>query len=327
VNYDFYTWYGIENGLISTDTYINITSEDFYYLITSIAHCQVYSDTVFINLIEPYQDQQICVVSVDPETEKNKIQWSINPDVFIEYCNIYKEIGTDVYNLLSKVKIDSSNFYIDTESNPLEANERYRMSISDVCGNESQLSDPHKTIYLQASLGLNKVVNLAWSPYEGFEYTQIHILRGISYDSMEVLATRPANNNIFTDINPIPGESVYIIEAIADYSCTGSEGTRTSTPNAYTMSNLVHIENVTGIDDDLNQMVKIYPNPNTGIYNLNVPERMLWKQFIVVNLIGEIVYKNSIDSNNMEIDLSSQPAGQYIMIFEEPGGYFKVLKK
>jgi hypothetical protein len=326
--YDFYNWTNLDYEELSDSSKMITFIEGNYYLEATLYGCKIISDTIFINTIDTYQDQQICMVTVDPANKKNKITWSKKPDDFINRFNIYKEIGTDVYNHIGTIDYDSVNYFIDNNSYPLQASERYKISITDECGIESGLSYYHKTIYLQASLGLNNTVNLQWNNYEGFAYSQINILRGSTYDSLELLTTKPANNNTYTDTNPDPNETLYVIEAIAGYTCEdGNVGGRVMETYAYTRSNVSNIKMTTSLEDELLTLIKLFPNPTDGIMRVEVPKEFGIYDLFIINMNGQIIYYKENLLSNAELDISGIPKGKYLLYLKDFKYSLRIIKK
>ncbi len=77
---------------------------------------------------------------------------------------------------------------------------------------------------------------------------------------------------------------------------------------------LADIENeILGVDFNLS----IYPNPSTGLFNLNINNRNLNYNIRVYNLTGEIIYqKNNLTSQELEINLNNKPKGLYVIKVE-----------
>jgi hypothetical protein len=63
------------------------------------------------------------------------------------------------------------------------------------------------------------------------------------------------------------------------------------------------------ITDNLN--VTIYPNPSTGLFNLNTSVKNI--QYKIYNTIGVEIKSDEIENYITEIDLSSEPNGVYIL--------------
>ncbi|MFH2142998.1 MAG: hypothetical protein ABIJ97_11280, partial [Bacteroidota bacterium] len=124
--------------------------------------------------------QEICMVTVDPASQKNTVIWE-KTDPFIDNYYINKEtIVAGVYNLIGVVPADSAGIYIDDFSNPGQQSDKYKLSAIDRCGNISDLGNYHKTIHLNVSPALPQGYALTWQHYEGFLFDTYVIYRGSS---------------------------------------------------------------------------------------------------------------------------------------------------
>ncbi|MFH2144269.1 MAG: hypothetical protein ABIJ97_17715, partial [Bacteroidota bacterium] len=124
--------------------------------------------------------QNICMVTVDPASQKNTVIWE-KTDPNIDNYYIYKEtIVAGVYNLIGVVPTDSAGIYIDDSSNPGQQSDKYKLSAIDRCGNVSDLGNYHKTIHLNVSPALPQGYALTWQHYEGFLFDTYVIYRGSS---------------------------------------------------------------------------------------------------------------------------------------------------
>jgi Peptidase family C25/Propeptide_C25/Peptidase family C25, C terminal ig-like domain/Secretion system C-terminal sorting domain/CUB domain len=78
-------------------------------------------------------------------------------------------------------------------------------------------------------------------------------------------------------------------------------------------------ENPTGIIKPEIIEAKVYPNPSSGIFNIEIPE-MENQQIIIklYNLMGSVVYANVITGreNTHQIDISDKPTGIYLLFVE-----------
>lgn len=64
-------------------------------------------------------------------------------------------------------------------------------------------------------------------------------------------------------------------------------------------------EGLVGIEEDVTEKISLYPNPTTGILNI---EGVAGNSIVVTDITGKIVYQNEFSNT---IDLSNQPAGIY----------------
>jgi hypothetical protein len=204
-----YTW---SNGKINQN--ISNLSQGIYSVIVKDQNkCQV-SDSFEILVILPYDNQEICLVTFDPQTGKNLIIWEKTQDPGIKSYNIYREdnlIGTSGGS-------ESPGYFIDTIADPASRAYLYTISIIDTCGYESIRSSPHKIMFLQQTIGLNEI-NLNWSKYEGFEVEKYNIWRGPDINNMSLLANVSGETDMFTDNSPLDGINIYQLEAVSPHSC------------------------------------------------------------------------------------------------------------
>ena len=70
------------------------------------------------------------------------------------------------------------------------------------------------------------------------------------------------------------------------------------------------------------EWLDIHPNPTAG--NFFVDSKFLSDEIKILNLVGEVLYKSTLNSEKTEIDISNLPAGVYFVITKEKIG--KVVK-
>jgi len=168
----------------------------------------------------------LCLISVDSTSTKNKVVWEKPITQAIDSFMVYREFGTGNYGVVGSVPYDSlTQFYDNTVGvNPNITSYRYKISAIDTCGNESQLSDFHETMHLSINLAPNGDINLIWDAYEGFPVTYYRILRDSTFsNNWEVLDSVSNNVFIWTDINPPTNGADYVIDVIAPFGCTSTK--------------------------------------------------------------------------------------------------------
>ena len=83
--------------------------------------------------------------------------------------------------------------------------------------------------------------------------------------------------------------------------------------NDSTTSAPYSVTTITGIAENiLLTTINIYPNPTTGIFNLQM-NRNENVQIKITNVLGNSVYQSNSTSPNCQIDLSSQANGVYFI--------------
>ena len=250
---------------------------------------------------------ELDMVTVD-NNNNNVVIW--NKDKEVNHYNIYKEGNVlNQYDLIATVPYNSASMFVDTNSNPTIKAYMYKISATDTCLNESELSSFHKTMHLTISQGIGGNWNLYWSPYEGANYTTYNIYRGLnSLDSLEYLTTISSSNTSYTDID-VPSQIVYYqVEIIKDTNTTNKSGIQSIRSNIVTNNtiglNNIHKNNIT---------TKLYPNPTEGKAKLEIEGLNTEADVLVYDMIGRVVQRHSLNKgkNDLEIDLSGYAKGVY----------------
>lgn len=295
------------NGLTASS--INVTaSGDFSITAVDENGCAVSAGPVSVNfsILDPVP---VCIVTVDQVTGKNNVVWEpvtsdlINSYVVLKETNVaneYAQIGTVAYG--------SNGIFEDLNSDPQIQANRYKLALIDTCGILSSTSNFHKTIHLTANQGLGSNVNLIWSDYEGFDFGSYSIYRGSSASSLNLLTTIASNLNSFTDVNPPVGETYYMIE-VAGVSC---DPQRTL---VYSHSNI--LDSTVGIEEFTSTRISLYPNPASTSITLQVNTPLIGEEYVVLDAIGKVIYKNKIQSTNELIQLENFNNGNYFVKVNE----------
>jgi hypothetical protein len=203
--------------------------------------------------------QEICMVSVDMAFH-NKVVWK-NREAITAY-NIYREGNVaGQYDLAASIDNNSPNHWIDSESNARVRSYRYKVSGIDACGNESELSPPHKTMHLTINQGVGGSWNLIWTPYEGVDYSTYRIYRAVgeTLGELELIDAMPSSNTSYTDFVNTNTYVYYVVEIVFADAC------ELQTSSGSIRSNIV-TNNPKGVITALENMaaensVQVYPNP------------------------------------------------------------------
>ena len=101
-----------------------------------------------------------------------------------------------------------------------------------------------------------------------------------------------------------------------DYSVTLEVGDGASTASI-TKEDYITVHNCTGVEE-VNASVSLYPNPNNGIFYVDI-KGMENANMTIINSLGSVVYsENNMTMNNSmkRIDLSNKAEGVYMLIIE-----------
>ena len=153
-------------------------------------HCADY-DTVTLNVQKPYENEDIALITtevVDNTTQYNLVIWERTANKGTDYYNIYKQGSVQgEFNKIGEVPFNQFSVFVDSNSRAGTESEKYKISTVDTCGNESELSDWHKTMNLTVSLGIENKFNLIWEHYIGLDFGTYKVYRGTSPDNLTLL--------------------------------------------------------------------------------------------------------------------------------------------
>jgi hypothetical protein len=271
-------------------------------------------------------EHAICMVSVD-DNSHNEIVWKKNE--LVDNYKIYREDNqSGQYDFVETVDYNSSNSWVDTESNAKSRSYRYRVSAIDSCGNESPLSSLHKTMHLTINAGQNNSWNLIWTEYEGVTFSTYNIYRysGFSFNgfsTMELIGTMPSNNTSFSDFSAPSGSYVYyVVEIVLDEACnvttpafSSLHANASAGSTASILSNVATNDPETGLNEVLTSHISIYPNPATNKATVRIEGLSTQAQVTVTDLSGRIIETRTISagSTETEINVSAYAGGVYLV--------------
>lgn len=320
----------------SNKLWLNVThSGSFFVNVTDPYGCKNYSDTINVNVLEPFASEIICVVSVDPASGKNLIAWERTRGYRIASYNVYKETSkTGVYQLIGSIPFDSLSVLIDYNSVPRQKADRYAITVIDSCGNESDYSPFHKSIHLTASKGTSGENNLNWNQYEGFAYNTYKIYRGTSPSNMALLNSVASSFNSYSDLAPPTGLVFYQVSAIKLDTCypANFRAQTNSGPYSQSVSNLKDysqaatayisaspVESYIGWREGSAAIINIYTNLNNWDAATTSNWLTLEKDF-KNNVLRAVAFQNNIAQPRSDtVHISSQGATSQDVIIHQDG--------
>ena len=324
-----YSYFWSPGGQTSQDI-SGLTPGTYKVRVTDDASCIGVNTSTIIQ--EPPAVNELCLVTVDSASGKNMLIWERNDASDISHFNIYRESSQkNVYQLIGQVPVEDLTVFTDSVADPMIRSWKYRISAVDVCGNESELSMPHKTIHLTLNLGLiTNSINLIWDHYEGFDFSTYRVLRYTSDEGWKALDALASTLTSYTDLSaPEDIALFYVIEVMHPTGCTATE-LKAATLNASRSNRQTTTrQKGTGIFD-LNPglyNLSVYPNPSKWIFNVAIdlknPEDVDIKLF---DITGKMVFANNYKSLSgraqIEVDLSSCANGMYYMHVKTDKGLF-----
>ena len=306
--YASYLW---SDGTITEDL-IDVNPNIYYLTVTDGAGCIAVFSHEIIG-IEPLE-QPICVVMVDSTTAMNLVVWEKVQTTGIEHYNIYRESWyAGQYDFIDAVMYDDMSEYVDPTANPTTRSWRYKISAEDACGNESPLSEHHKTIHLTINEGLGQTYNLIWDHYEGFPYFTYYIHRYMNATGWVLIDSLPANLTSYTDDPGTMGGLLYKISINTPNACIPTSTVKTNGgPYSHSVSNLEDNGIAVGIiNKNTDMYAVIFPNPNTGEFTVYSNNSITGIE--ILNINGQLIEKIEPNKFNIKLNLSEQSKGIYII--------------
>jgi hypothetical protein len=307
----------------ATTSSINVSQSGNYSVtVSNSAGCQNTSNLFAVNA-SFMQPQQVCIVGMDSLTNENKIIWEKPLSSGIDSFYVYKETNvSNVYTKIGGTDYTDLAILLDVNSNPAVQAYRYKVSILDTCGVETNLGDFHKTIHLTINQGIGGAWNLIWSHYEGLNFGSYNIYRGTDPTNISLLTTIQSNLNSYTDLTPPTGPLYYQIEVVNPNNCDPTKVLN----YGVSRSNIVN-NGLSGVQEIVNTNIVVYPNPTNSNITLEVSSELVGKMYSIQDFSGRIIREGKISSTQEHIDLQHVARGAYYLSIDKSSSVTKLIKQ
>lgn len=300
-----YSW---EDG--STDLKRENLAEGTYtFTITDYYGCTITDETEIKYESFKYQPE-LALVSVSQEQSPyNLIIWQKEASEAIDFYTIYRETERlGEYAKLDDVQYNETSIYVDVTANSLEYPYRYKISATDNCGKQSELSPSHKTIHLQKNKSIGTENNLSWTAYEGFDFLTYSIFR-VTNEGVEEIKKVNSSVLTYTDLQPAQGTISYYVgvELPETIDINDPFVKAESGPFNLAISNIAEVENKTAISFVEEKPVNVY-----AAHNAIVVENAGENQIVICNALGQTIVRAK--GNNEAVKSFNVEKGIYIVI-------------
>ncbi|MNJ88976.1 hypothetical protein D3C87_65370 [compost metagenome] len=307
----------------TTQNINNLSPGNYSVSVTGSTGCiTVLGGTVGSTLPDP---AEICLVTVDSLTNTNLVVWEKPITTGIHHFNIYRETSqAGLYQLAGAVNYADESVFTDLVASPNVRSWRYKISSVDACGNESELSENHKTIHLVISHGLGSDINLFWDSYEGFLYPNFVLKRHTNTDGWITLTTMPNNLHTYTD-QPVTTDGLfYVVTVDAPSTCNSTKMAQDFNTTRSNRDNRLSTGLPNSLAELMNQAVSIYPNPANTILNIENSSSQLIEARIL-DQTGRAISTVTLIPGQSKIDCGKLAAGMYNIELQSHGA--KTLKR
>lgn len=300
------------NGL-TTQNQGGLSAGNYTVQITSAAGC-VASGIFAVPAVGP-PDVEICMVTVDTMTNTNLVVWEKPEVTSIDHFNIYRETSqAGLYQLAGAVLYDDESVFNDLVASPSIRSWRYKISAVDLCGNESELSEIHKTIHLVMNQGLGGNINLSWDQYEGFAFSGYDLWRYNDALGWLLIQTMPVTLFTYTDLEPDPVGLVYLVSITPPDICQATNRAQdfNSSRSNKGKSFATNEPGTNGLETLSASDVSVAPNPTTGLVTIHTPFTEAY-QLEVYDVTGVLVLSQQCTDPTTSCDISALSKGTYIL--------------
>ncbi len=268
----------------------------------------------------------VCIVDVDSINGKAVVLWEkpVNRGS-IDYYSIYRETSTlNQFDLVrDSIEFTELSLYEDRIADTWTRPWSYKLSFTDTCGIESDLSEYHTTIHAVISMNAQTDFNVLWTPYRGnFPVNSYTVFRYTDVNGFDSLTTVPANIFSYTDVNsPSKGPDVYYYVRIDHPSgCTATEvqNRNSSRSNRGSIDPPLYLgdEVISTLDDGIEELL-MFPNPANEVVKIDlsgINDRI--DHVSIYNNNGQLEQKEILDRSdqaNISIDISALSNGLYLV--------------
>jgi len=321
VSYQWSPTTGLNDATIANPTATATNDITYSVTITTPNGC-ITTKNVAVKII-PMSKPQIGIVSIN-SSNKNIVVWNKPVTIGIDSYSIYRETNvSDIYEKIGTVPYSNLSVFEDNSSTPDVKSNKYKISILDKSGQESPLSDQHKTMHLSINKGQNNTWNLIWEPYTGFNPSTYNIYRGSSATSFSLINATSGSSTQYSDVSAPSGDVYYQLEVISPTLVTPSQvksslqkikDSENAVMVSYNSSRSNVASNVTNGINELNaesNSIQVYPNPVKDQLKIDF---IGGSTFEILNLMGQIVYTGNLNNSNI-VQTSSFSSGVYLIKF------------
>lgn len=327
-----YTWLpatGLSDSHIANPSASPLQTTTYALQATDGLNCSA-TDNLTAFVQNPYENEQICLVTVDHESGKNKVMWEKTANKGSEYYLIYKETGTDSYSQIGYAEATQNGEYVDIFSNPESHGDKYKITVLDTCANESGIDNCfyHKTVNLTIAAS-GTTMGLNWDDYVdesgSFVPFRYYIYKGLSADNLFLFDSVSGSFNSYNDVN-VTDLYYYMIGVKKNSGCNLSRSTPLlAYSNKKNNSAFVNVP----LLKDLSANLSISPNPmqeRTTLHIQGVVAENLKSDLSLLDLSGKLVRtiersQFKMVSNGLEIEIERANLPQGIYIVELKGDY------
>jgi ligand-binding sensor domain-containing protein len=264
---------------------------------------------------------QIGVVTASMLDECMIIAWEITDTNNIQKYNVYRQTG-NTYDLLSSIEYGEDGLYFDYDANYKTRSFSYKLTTTDICGNETSLDlcTPHSTMHL-LHLKNDTDYQLLWTRYVGADIDSYSIYEVENNGTQNLIENLSAdNNNTYSiqnyDVNKSYRVGVNLKEQVDPaFSSRKSE----SGPFSQALSNIAELTISDLMDINIrNSNIIVYPTNPKNVINISIKNKdLIGSNIIIVSNNGSIQNSQTTIDTNTSVNINKLNNGSYLLILEK----------
>lgn len=272
------------------------------------------SDTTNVKMLFPYKEQ-IGVVTYDTLFGKKVIiAWNRHENMRTESYELYRDNGSDGWDLVKKLKFSDPAIVVDSTANLDLKAYRYKLTtIDETCHNQD--SSIHRTMHVSPLNRPDGGINIQWNSYLGFNVKSYTVVR-YNLDGTETLIAKQSGDAdilTVTDFKPVLGSRYRVLYNLPD-SVFPLKTKSDSGPFSVSLSNMAESELV-GINSEDSKSVSLSPNPASDFVTITSTSQ----QDILVKVLDVLGQELIIQTGNgsVKIDCTILKPGIYYVKIQD----------
>ena len=258
-------------------------------------------------------------------SDEVEIELYTDPNAAVQGYDLERKGPNELhFEFLSTLSTSASNtiYYNDADIDSKVGAYRYRVNITDSCGNAGEQSNTVKTIFLQVSTQDTEMkTTLFWKDYEGFDgvITRYKVFRGVNgvFSQTPLVELSGSIRSYVDDVSDFyesEGQFCYRVEAIESLNAYGFSQTAFSNTVCVSIEPLVYIPNAFTVNGE-NPIFK----PVISLYDFESYDLQLFNRW------GNLVFNTADrylgwDGNDNSGQLVKEGVYVYILRFSDESG-------
>lgn len=275
----------------------NLTSGDYVITVTDNSGCIGNAIFEVPNAIPTLT--QICLVTVDQNTNSNLVVWEKPVSTDISSFVVYRESAVGgQYQVVDTVPYADESVLTDSTAFPHIRSWKYKIGTINSCGIESQLSPMHKTVHCAISQGVGSLYNIFWDEYIGFDYTTFEVWRHTATNGWENIQSLAIGNTSYTDTPPETTALDYYVSVTAPSTCSSSKANDYNSSRSNRTAGIFEpVDTTASILSFNSNDLSIYPNPFKN--NITVTSKEALLKISITDVNGKTVLNEQLISGDI----------------------------